>query len=43
MGSKSYSPAGGGLLEAKMSSELANLRLEKQLLEARKVPELGSD
>ena len=43
LGSKSYSPAGGRHLEAKMGSDLGNLRPERQLLGARKVPEPGSD
>ncbi len=43
LGSKRYSPADDGDLEAKLGSELANLRPERQLFGARKVVELGAD
>ena len=40
---KRYSEGHGGDLEAQMGSDLDNLRPERQLLGARKVPELGPD
>ncbi len=43
LGSKRYSPAGSGHLEAKMGSELANLRLGKRPLWTSQEPEIAED